>query len=95
LAGGAPAVTSAVVPARAEQVVKVKAPATAAEIKEKIEKLSGGQAHNVRVIFGANASLWVSMKVPSTAVGEGLARRVLDMPELTPYRVSLEMPVGR
>jgi hypothetical protein len=65
-----------------------------ARMTRAIENTCGSAAREVEVIVRSNNSLLVRFKVHSATEGERLSQQVLQMPELGPYQVNLEVKVS-
>jgi hypothetical protein len=63
-------------------------------LQQRIEVACAGVARDVEVISQSSNSLQVSFKVRNAAQGQQLAQKVLNLPELGPYRVKLEVKLG-
>lgn len=60
-------------------------------LAQRIETVCGGAARNVEVHLCSANSLYIRVHAPNAAVGQQLGARILKMPELKPYQVSLEV----
>jgi hypothetical protein len=69
-------------------------PAFLAHVKQRVESACAGGATGVEVIPQSGTDLTVRLKARSKAEAQVLARRVMQIPELGPYRVTLEVHVG-
>ncbi len=73
------------VPARPSPVTQV--------LQQRIAKACAGQARDVEIIPVSDSSMTVRMKVRNAAAGQQVGRAVLNLPELTPYQVKLEVQI--
>jgi hypothetical protein len=60
-------------------------------LEQRIERTCSGQAQEVRVVARSKQELTVSLKVPKRYDREKVGMRVLQLPELQPYAVQLEV----
>lgn len=64
-------------------------------LKQRIETACGGAARNVAVTVVSAGELQVSARVRTEADGQQVGRKILQLPELAPYRVALDVEVGQ
>jgi hypothetical protein len=62
-------------------------------LKDRLTQVCAGSARDLVVVPGGDTSLWISMKVRDTATGERLGHELMQLHELAPYRVALEVQV--
>jgi osmotically-inducible protein OsmY len=78
-----------------DEPVSPPVPATVAQrMKECIEKACAGKGRNVEVTVRSANSLMVRLKARNTTEGASLSKKILDLPELGPYQVNLEVKVA-
>ena len=62
-------------------------------LKQRIETVCGKAARDVEVLPSAGKDLTVRLKTRTTADGQRVSNLVLRLPELTTYRVTLDVQV--
>jgi hypothetical protein len=81
----------------AEPTDEAAGPSTTASVPERmkacIEKACAGGAWDVEVVVRSAHSLKVTLKVKDTTTGARLSQKILHLPELGPYQVSLEVKI--
>ena len=67
----------------------------ASKLRLAIAETCGVEESKVRVVSGAEKALTITLTVPDVEAGTRLAAKVLAMPELVPYGVSLDVSIAR
>lgn len=62
-------------------------------LRSRITTACGGAARSVTIKFTENGSVWVGLRVKTKAIGQQLGMRVMDLPELAPFKVQMEVQI--
>jgi hypothetical protein len=62
-------------------------------LQQRIEQAAHG-AWDVQVLPQSSNSVLVRMRVRNTSAGQQLGQRIMNLPDLKPYQVKMEVQVG-
>ncbi len=68
-------------------------PQAVAKLKQRVESVCGTKAQSLELTARSANTLQLRFKVQSEADGQALGKRVMDLPELSPYQVDLKVEV--
>lgn len=90
---------SPVVPVAAQRIAPtpMAGPVTSAEVQgflaNRIQEIGEGKVRDLRVQGTASNSCVISLTVPSAIDGQQVGQKIINMPELVPYKVDLQIRV--
>jgi hypothetical protein len=63
------------------------------QILHRIDELGGPAVHDVRIQSAGNNQCVIQLKVRNRQEGQEIGQKIMNLPELAPYKVDLQMQV--